>query len=245
MISIWLSVCNCNSICVVHGHHLQSVMGHYAISLHWINRLQNFCMETLVHCVKPFDFHHVTNLGIWIMSTGIITFFVITWRFNRGDATDDLKQNQDFGRRKIWSENVNFETKIKISGFLRSLISDLMVSNWDSREMRENNFGIWKSNFRPQNSKSKSNFRFWLPDFLFFGNPNSLKAKFWFWCFDFSFSRNPIFQKIIEFSNFGRVEFCIFIPFNTKFWKFRVYDSIYQNFPHISLNTRDIFQIFL
>ena len=46
-----------------------------------------------------------------------------------------------------------------------------------------------------KNSKSKSNFKFWGPDWSFFGKPNSLK---------------------IEISNFGRVDFCILIKFQSK-----------------------------
>ena len=65
----------------------------------------------------------------------------------------NLIQNQDFGRRKIWSENINFESKIKISRFSRSLISNLMVSNWDSREIKENDFGILKIKFQAQTFK--------------------------------------------------------------------------------------------
>ena len=57
----------------------------------------------------------------------------------------DLIQNQYFGRRKI----SNFESKIKISGLSRSLISDFGVSKSNSRGIRKTDF-----NFRAQNSVS-------------------------------------------------------------------------------------------
>ena len=47
--------------------------------------------------ISPPGFWHPAGISVDTMATYLI-------------------QNQDFGRRKIWSENVNFEAKIKISG---------------------------------------------------------------------------------------------------------------------------------
>ena len=74
--------------------------------------------------------------------------------------------------------------------------------------------------FIPKIQKSKSNFKFRETDFSFFGNPNCSK---------------------IEISNFGRIDFYIFIPFRSKYYfVYRPYflRSIYKIFARISLRTR-------
>ena len=45
------------------------------------------------------------------------------------------------------------------------------------KELEKMIFKFAKSNFGSENWKSKSNFRFWGPDFLFFGNQNSFKIN--------------------------------------------------------------------
>ena len=82
-------------------------------------------------------------------------------------------------------------------------------------------------NFYPQNSKSKSNFKFWGADFWI------LEVDFRF-CIPKIKNRNRVsgfevpishfpetqFFKMIEIPNFGRVDFCIFMPFQPKIFKF-------------------------
>ena len=53
----------------------------------------------------------------------------------------------NFERRKFWSENNNFEAKIKILGFSTSLISNLMVSNRNSKGFGESHFQIFEIEF--------------------------------------------------------------------------------------------------
>ena len=128
---------------------------------------------------------------------------------------------------------------------------------WPQIEIREEleksilNFS--KSNFRPQNSKSKSNFKFWEAKFWIlevdfeFPSPKSkieiefqiLMSRFLiFWNkilnsypknskskseieFQVLMSRFLIFRKPnFSISDFGRVDFCIFIPFQPKILKF-------------------------
>ena len=116
-----------------------------------------------------------------------------------------------------------------------------MVSNWDSKEIRENDFGFWKSNFGPQNSKSKSNFKFWGADFLIlevdfqFCIPkiqNRNRIKFQVLKSRFLIFPNPNFLKWSKFQILVSAFSSHFDP------NFQFLGSISQNFLRISLHTR-------
>ena len=122
--------------------------------------------------------------------------------------TQNLIQNQDFGRRKNWI----LKRKSRFKGF------------------RYRWFQIWWSRIEIRKELDKMiNFQFLEIDFWV--RKEKIQIEFQvFRCRVFTFrNKLPKFWKI-EFSNFGRVEFCIFIQFCPK-----ILGPIYKHFPRISL----------
>ena len=145
---------------------------------------------------------------------------------------------------------MNFDVKIRIWGISRSLISNLMASNWDSKEIRENDFWILKIKFPAQ--KFKIEFQILRCRFLNFGgrfaifHPQNWKSKlnFRFWGPDLSFFQNPIFQK----SKFQILAQSIFVLIFIQFWCiFFIYGGLYTKIFPRAPRIPEIFvrQIFL
>ena len=122
--------------------------------------------------------------------------------------------------------------KSRFGGFRRRWIRILGSRNDIREELMKTIFKFWKSIFRHQNSKSKSNFKFWGADFAFFRNCEVPISHF----------PETDFFKYRNFK-FWQSRILHFHPISTQ--NFQFLGSIFRFVPRISLSTRNIFLIFL